>query len=69
LRSGGFSTLTRSRTLPGYTRSPARIAEAAVALANEWARYQARVGVRLIGVGVAALESRPDPGQLLPGDA
>jgi len=69
LRSGGFSTLTRSRTLAGYTRSSARIAEAAVELANEWARYQSRVGVRLIGVGVAALESRPDPGQLLPGDA
>jgi len=69
LRSGGFSTLTRSRTLPGYTRSSARIADAAAELAIEWARYQSRVGVRLIGVGVAALESRPDPGQLLPGDA
>lgn len=69
LRSGGFSTLTRSRTLSGYTRSSARIAEAAVEMATEWARYQSRVGVRLIGVGVAALEASPDSGQLLPGDS
>lgn len=69
LRSGGFSTLTRSRTLPGFTHSPVRIAEAAIDLANEWARYQSRLGVRLIGVGVASLEASPDPGQLLPGDA
>lgn len=68
LRSGGFSTLTRSHTLPGFTRSPSRIAEAATELAREWARYQSRVGVRLIGVGVASLASRPDPGQLLHGD-
>lgn len=69
LRSGGFSTLTRSRTLAGYTRSSALIAEAAIEMATEWARYQSRVGVRLIGVGVAALEASPDPGQLLSGDA
>lgn len=69
LRSGGFSTLTRSRTLAGFTRSSIRIAEAAGELANEWARYQSRIGVRLIGVGVSALASRPDPGQLLPGDS
>ena len=66
LRSGGFSTLTRSRTLPGYTRSPSRIAEAAIEMACGWTRYQSRVGVRLLGVGVSALEPHPDPGQLLP---
>jgi len=65
LRSGGFSTLTRSRTLPGYTRSAARIAEAAIEMAAGWARYQSRVGVRLIGVGVSSLALHPDPGQLL----
>ncbi len=65
LRSGGFSTLTRSRTLPGYTRSSARIAEAAIEMAAGWTRYQSRVGVRLIGVGVSSLEDHPDAGQLL----
>jgi DNA polymerase-4 len=65
LRSGGFSTLTRSRTLPGFTRAEESIAEAALAMAREWARYQSRVGVRLIGVGVSGLEPSPDPGQLL----
>ncbi|MEX0915444.1 MAG: DNA polymerase IV [Wenzhouxiangellaceae bacterium] len=69
LRSGGFSTLTRSHTLAGYTRSAARIAEAAIELAVGWTQYQSSVGVRLIGVGVSALEANPDPGQLLPGDA
>lgn len=69
LRSGGFSTLTRSRTLAGYTRSAAHISEAAFEMAAGWMRYQSRVGVRLIGVGVSSLESNPDPGQLLPEDA
>jgi DNA polymerase-4 len=65
LRSGGFSTLTRSRTLDGFTRSAEAITEAAVGMAREWARYQSRIGVRLIGVGVAGLEANPDPGRLL----
>ena len=67
LRSGGFSTLTRSRTLDGYTRSADAIAAAALELAGEWARYQSRLAVRLIGVGVSMLEAHPDPGQLLAG--
>lgn len=65
LRSGGFSTLTRSQTLGGYTRDAARIAETATEMARAWASYQSRIGVRLIGVGVSGLEARPDPGQLL----
>jgi len=65
LRSGGFSTLTRSTTMPGYTRSAAAIAAAATGLAHAWAGYQSRLGVRLIGVGVSGLEASPDPGQLL----
>jgi DNA polymerase-4 len=65
LRSGGFSTLTRSRTLAGFTRAADAIAETAVDMAREWARYQSRIGVRLIGVGVSGLEASPDPGQLL----
>jgi DNA polymerase-4 len=65
LRSGGFSTLTRSRTLDGYTRDAETIAETACALARAWAVYQSRVGVRLIGTGVSGLSSQPDPGQML----
>ncbi|MDT8408505.1 MAG: DNA polymerase IV [Wenzhouxiangellaceae bacterium] len=65
LRSGGFSTLTRSHTLAGYTRSAERIGQAATQMARAWSQYHSRVSVRLIGVGVSALEARPDPGQLL----
>ncbi len=65
LRSGGFSTLTRSTTMAGYTRAEEAIAAAAIDLAHAWARYQSHVGVRLIGVGVSGLASTPDPGQLL----
>ena len=65
LRSGGFSTLTRSRGLGGYTRDAEILAAAARELARAWAGYQSRIGVRLIGVGVSGLDERPDPGQLL----
>jgi len=68
LRSGGFSTLTRSSTLEGYTRSAATIATAALALAEAWAGYQTRLGVRLIGVGVSGLADNPDPASLLRGE-
>lgn len=65
LRSGGFSTLTRSQALGGYTRDAETVAEAACELARAWARYQSRIGVRLIGTGVSGLERQPDPGQVL----
>ncbi|HKL52827.1 MAG TPA: hypothetical protein VJ902_02630, partial [Wenzhouxiangellaceae bacterium] len=65
LRSGGFSTLTRSRSLGGYTRDAETVAEATCELARAWARYQSRIGVRLIGTGVSGLESQPDAGQVL----
>ncbi|NKI34545.1 DNA polymerase IV [Wenzhouxiangella sp. XN79A] len=65
LRSGGFSTLTRSQSLDGYTRNAETVAEAACALARAWAGYQSRIGVRLIGTGVSGLEGQPDPGQIL----
>ena len=65
LRSGGFSTLTRSQGLDGYTRDAETIAETACGLARSWAGYQSRIGVRLIGTGVSGLEARPDPGQVL----
>ena len=68
LRSGGFSTLTRSRTLGGWTRSPELIAEAAIEMARAWARYQARLSLRLVGVGVANLNAAPASDELLAAD-
>lgn len=64
LRSGGFSTLTRSRTLEGYTQNADLIAETACTMARGWAIYQSRLGVRLIGTGVSGLESQPGPGEM-----
>lgn len=65
LRSGGFSTLTRSRTLAGYTRDAAQIAKTACEMARAWAVYQSRLGVRLIGTGVSGLEARPGAEQMI----
>lgn len=65
LRSGGFSTLTRSETLAGYTRDGGAISDSARTMARAWARYQSRIGARLIGVGVSTLDASPDPDQLL----
>ena len=65
LRSAGFSTLTRSRTLDGYTRSADQIAQHVIELAGAWARYQSRISVRLIGVGVSTLISKPDADRVL----
>ena len=69
LRSGGFSTLTRS-TVSGLSREISSIsmppaADATTMTQIAWARYQTRIGLRLIGVGVSGLEAAPDPGQLL----
>lgn len=65
LRSSGFSTLTRSQSLPGYTRDKDRIAETALALLGNWAGWRAAFSLRLVGVGVSGLVSRPDDGELL----
>ncbi len=65
LRSGGFSTLTRSRSLRGWTRSKDVIADTAIGLAQAWARYQSRISLRLVGVGVAQLEAAPASDELL----
>lgn len=65
IRTGGFTTLTRSQGLDGYTRDAGRIAETAGQLFREWARYQQHFGVRLAGVGVSGLEARPPSGELL----
>jgi len=65
LRSAGFSTLTRSTVLGGFTRNERAIAAAALELARRWADFQPHLSVRLVGVGVSGLTQRPDPSALL----
>ena len=65
IRSGGFSTLTRSHSLNGYTRDAEFIAATAMDLMEEWTRYQKRFSIRLVGVGVSGLESRPPADEVL----
>lgn len=67
LRSGSFSTLTRSRMLLGYSRSPEVLAETAVGLLRSWAAYQTRISLRLVGVAVSQLASAPSSDELLAG--
>src|SRR5699024_2427669 len=55
LRSGGFSTITRSQSLSGYTRAAEPILAAARELLADWAGWRKQFSVRLIGVGVSAL--------------
>jgi DNA polymerase-4 len=65
LRSTGFSTITRSESLPGYTRSAALIGSTAWLLLRRWADWRSGFSVRLIGVGVSGLSSSPDMGTVL----
>jgi DNA polymerase-4 len=65
LRSSGFSTITRSRSLGGYTRSPDRILSVARELLEDWAGWRRQFAVRLIGVGVSGLSEHPDESELL----
>jgi DNA polymerase-4 len=65
LRSGGFSTITRSRSLGGHTRSAQRILDGARSLLEDWAGWRKQFAVRLIGVGVSGLTERPDESELL----
>lgn len=60
LRSTGFSTITRSESLPGYTRSAKRIAATAWALLERWSDWRSGFSIRLVGVGVSGLETNPD---------
>lgn len=55
LRSGGFSTLTRSETLDAPITDADRIATAALGLLNRWSEMRSGFAVRLIGVGVSGL--------------
>jgi len=65
LRSGGFSTLSRSRRLEGFTRQASVIAATASEMATAWTEYQSHVSVRLIGVGVSGLSATPATDELL----
>ncbi|MGY6630889.1 MAG: DNA polymerase IV [Wenzhouxiangella sp.] len=64
LRSTGFSTITRSASLPHFTRDPEEIAAVAMELLENWARWRRQFSIRLIGVGVSGLE-RPQIGDEL----
>jgi DNA polymerase IV len=66
LRSSGFSTLTRSHSLAGYTREKQHIAQTAYDLLKSWAGWRAAFSVRLIGVGVSGLATRPDDEDMMP---
>lgn len=65
LRTAGFSTLSRSHTLAGYTRDADLIADAAIAMARGWGQYQTRISIRLVGVGVSHLAEHPAAEELL----
>ena len=65
LRTSGFSTLTRSRSLSGYTRDPELVAATALELLGDWAEWRPEFSVRLVGVGVSSLKARPTPEELL----
>ncbi len=64
LRSRGFSTITRSQSLPGYTREASAISAVGEALLRDWAGWRAAFAVRLIGLGVAGLKQRPADDEL-----
>lgn len=67
LRSSGFSTITRSQSLGGHTRSAAHILAGARELLEGWAGWRRQFAVRLIGVGVSGLAERPDQSDLIEG--
>lgn len=63
IRLRPFKTHTRSRTLPSPTRDPATVVQTARELL---ARFDPRVPVRLLGVGVAGLVPDADPDEDAP---
>lgn len=66
LRTSGFSTLTRSRSLSGYTRDPELITATALDLLSDWTEWRREFSVRLVGVGVSTLNARPAAEELAP---
>lgn len=65
IRSGGFSTVTRSESFEGYTADADKVAAAAFGLFERWAEMRASFAVRLIGVGVSGLTLDPEPEEIL----
>lgn len=65
LRSTGFSTITRSHSLNGYTRDHGLISQTAYELLEDWANWRPAFSIRLIGVGVAGLASNPAEDEFL----
>jgi DNA polymerase-4 len=63
LRSGGFSTLTRSQSFLDPTDSADLIAATAWQLLRDWSDWRKAFSVRLIGVGVSGLETSPGASQ------
>lgn len=60
IRSGGFSTLTRSTTLAEPTQSALEIQRAATGLFLDWAKWHSSFAIRLIGVGVSVSTPAPE---------
>jgi DNA polymerase IV len=65
LRSGSFSTFTRSQSLEGYTRSARVITTTACTMLRRWAKWRTRFSVRLVGVGVSGLAEHPDETEIM----
>jgi len=65
LRSGSFSTFTRSQSLEGYTRSARVIASTACTMLKRWADWRREFSVRLVGVGVSGLAEHPDETEII----
>lgn len=56
LRSGGFSTLTRSVSLPDLTQEAGLIEKKATELFQQWVQWHPSFAIRLIGVGVSVTD-------------
>lgn len=61
LRSGGFSTITRTQALDEPTQQAQVIEQVARSLVAEWAQWRPRFAVRLFGVGVSLSGAASEP--------
>jgi len=55
LRSAGFSTMTRSHSLPQAFQQQQRIAQEGLRLLEAWAQWRREFAIRLVGLGVSGL--------------